>query len=139
MVEWGTEGHGTMIDVPRRVGDDQKAAVRALIDRLQPGDMLKMGEQAVARYFYDRVIPGKTPGQDKYLERISPDYEVMHEIQMMIVDMVKAGELAETGYRWHWTKPQPNRAMIPLRKDQPREAVGVRSLDTPSSGGILGR
>jgi hypothetical protein len=103
-----------MIDPPRQPGGNQKAAVRALVERLQPGETLKMGEQAVARYFYGRAIPGKTAGRDKYLERISPDYEVMHDIQMMIEDMVKAGDLDATDYRWHWTKPQPNRPTITI-------------------------
>jgi len=107
-----TERHRIMIDGPSLPGENQKAAVLALIERLQPGEMLKIGERAVAQYSYDRVIPDKTPSQDKYLERIWPDYEVMHEIQMMIEGLMKAGDLVETGYRWHWSKPQPNRPTI---------------------------
>jgi len=94
-----------MKDEPQKSNADQTAGVRALIDRMEPGELLHLGEHPVAQYFYARLIPGKTSDRGKYIECLSPNFEALQQIQNMIENMVTAGELVETGDQWTWTLP----------------------------------
>lgn len=81
------------------------AAVRALIERLQPGEMLKYDQTDDCDPYYARVVLGRTYGEDREIECVSICDLPQCSVSAMIDDMIAAGELEETSFCSHWAKP----------------------------------
>jgi hypothetical protein len=76
----------------------------AMIERLQPGELLKMDDND-GNFYYARSIPGKHFSGDKILERTWPSDKGVNQISAIIDGMVESGKL-DLPYCSHWQKPQ---------------------------------
>ena len=79
-------------------------AIRAMIGRVEPGQMLRMTEAEPGRFIYARIVPGHMQGQDKVIERVFVD-ETFNGPSNAIDQMVELGELLETSFCSHWKRP----------------------------------
>ena len=83
---------------------DTTEKLKAMIDRLQPGEMLRFDTVGDGGC-YARIVPGRGHEDDETLERLWIGEDDWNDTSPMIDGMVKRGELAETDYCSTWQKP----------------------------------
>lgn len=79
--------------------------VRAMIGRLEPGQMLRMGDTEPGTFIYARIVPGEAYWQDKVVESVLVDEDFLDGPRKVIDQMVQSGGLLETSFCSHWKLP----------------------------------
>jgi hypothetical protein len=79
--------------------------IKAIIGRLEPGQMLRMTDAEPGTFIYARIVPGEAYWQDKVIERVFVDEDFTAGPRNVIDRMVASGELLETSFCSHWKRP----------------------------------
>ena len=94
---------------PSQTDDEISAAaaedVRAMIGRLEPGQLLQMDYVGEGDFVYARIVPGQASEKDKTVERILVNEDYTAGPRQLLDHMVRSGELLETDFCSCWKRP----------------------------------
>jgi hypothetical protein len=79
--------------------------IKSMVDRLEPGQMLRMTDAEPGTFIYARIVPREAYWQDKVIGRVFVDEDFLDGPRKVIDQMVQSGELQETCFCSHWKRP----------------------------------